>query len=215
LKPYAGACDAYLRVSSRSQSLATQRAAIKKAAAARGDKIDMWHEEKRSGAKLARPVLDKVRELVRLGNIRKLYVFRIDRLTRSGIRDTLAILEEFHRGGCEVASLEDGFALEGPSAEVILAVMAWAAQMERLALGERISAARARVEAAGGRWGRPSRVAELLATRIRMAREAGDSIRELAARFKVPRSTVAAVLSGKGAYGGAAKKPAKKGPRGR
>jgi DNA invertase Pin-like site-specific DNA recombinase len=36
--------------------------------------------------------------------------------------------------------------------------MAWAAKMERTAINDRISAARERVEAEGGRWGRPSRV---------------------------------------------------------
>ena len=54
--------------------------------------------------------------------------------------------------------MADGFSLDGPAAEVVLAVMAWAAKMERLAIAERISAARERIESEGGRWGRPSRV---------------------------------------------------------
>jgi hypothetical protein len=39
-------------------------------------------------------------------------------------------------------SVSDGFALDGPAAEVILAVIAWAAKMERLAIAEHIRAAR-------------------------------------------------------------------------
>ncbi|MGO9834567.1 MAG: recombinase family protein [Polyangiaceae bacterium] len=39
---------AYIRVSSRTQDHATQRAAIERAAAARGDSITTWYSEKRS-----------------------------------------------------------------------------------------------------------------------------------------------------------------------
>lgn len=202
---------AYIRVSSRSQNFATQRDAIVRAAAARDEHLGHMFEEKRSGGKLARPVLDEVRQLVRDGRIRCLYVYRLDRLTRSGIRDTLATLDELRQNGCRVVSISDGFDLDGPAADVVIAVMAWAAQMERLALGERIAAARARIERAGGAWGRPSRVAPELVERIRKAK---GTVRELAARFKVPRSTVSAVLSEKGPYKraarGAAKKPARK-----
>ena len=81
-----------------------------------------------------------------------MYVFRLDRLTRSGIRDTFELVEELRGHGIEIVSVADGFDLNGPAAEVVLAVMAWAAKMERLALGERVAAARERVEAAGGSW---------------------------------------------------------------
>ncbi len=201
---------AYVRVSSRSQDLASQKDAIAKMANARGDKVDVWYEEKRSAAKLARPELDRVREIARLGGIRKLYVFRLDRLARSGIRDTLGLLEELNANGCQVVSVADGFELGGVAGDVVVAVMAWAAEMERLALGERISAARARVEAKGGRWGRPARVGEKLVSRIRAAK---GTVRALSQRFKVPRSTVGEVLSGKGAYAAKKKRPIKAAPK--
>lgn len=201
---------AYIRVSSRSQDTATQRESISRAAAARGHQIGLWSEEKRSGAKLDRPELTKIREAVKAGDVRKLYVFRLDRLTRSGIRDTLEILEELNIYGCEVVSVADGFDLAGPAANIVVAVMAWAAEMERLALGERIAAARARVERAGGRWGRPSRVEAHDVASIRARHKKGDTIRAIAQAVKVPRSTVAAVLSEKGAYARAVAKPLKK-----
>lgn len=73
---------AYLRVSSRAQDFATQRAAIERTAKARGDSITEWRSEKRSGKLLARPELDRVRADARAGAISKLYVYRLDRLTR-------------------------------------------------------------------------------------------------------------------------------------
>lgn len=184
---------AYVRVSSKAQDHATQRAAIERAATARGDTVAHWYGEKRSGKTLARPELDRLRADVRSGHVRKVYVFRLDRLTRSGIRDTFELIEELRNAGCEVLSVADGFDLNGPAAEVVLAVMAWAAKMERLAINERISAARERVEAEGRSWGRPRRMNEAQIAKVRALKAAGRSIREISAAIKVPRSTVARV----------------------
>jgi DNA invertase Pin-like site-specific DNA recombinase len=132
--------------------------------------------------------------------VRRVYVFRIDRLTRSGIRDTLQVVDEFRAHGCELCSVADGFNFSGPGSDVVLAVIAWAAQMERNALGERISAARARIEAAGGRWGRPRKVDPGTLERARALRAKDHTIREIAAALKVPRSTLARALSQNGHY---------------
>jgi DNA invertase Pin-like site-specific DNA recombinase len=181
----------YMRVSSRAQDLAMQRAAIHKAAAARGDKVEAWFSEKRSGKLLSRPELDRLRAEVRAGRVKRLYVFRLDRLSRSGIRDTFEVIEELRANSVQVVSVSDGFALDGPAAEVVLAVMAWASKMERLAINERISAARERLAAEGRPWGRPPRLSKGECVRLRALRKEGRSIREIAVAMKVPRSTVA------------------------
>ena len=191
---------AYIRVSSKTQTFATQKAAIIQAATARGDTIGHFYEEKRSGNSLDRPKLAELQGDAQAGKVVKLYVFRIDRLTRRGIRDTLAIVEDFQRHGVTLVTVADGFDLEGPTAAVILAVMAWAAQMERQALGERISAARERVEAAGGRWGRPRRLDPGTLARAVKMRADKMTIREIAVALKIPRATLAGALSGKGHY---------------
>jgi len=119
-----------------------QKAAVERAAAARGDTIEVWYTEKRSGKMLARPELDRLRADARAGRVERVYLFRLDRLTRSGIRDTFEAVEELRAAGTDIVTIADGFSLNGPAAEVILAVMAWAAKMERLAINERIAAAR-------------------------------------------------------------------------
>lgn len=127
--------------------------------------------------------------------MRRLYVFRVDRLTRTGIRDTLAIVDELRRAGVELVSIADGFDLQGPAAEIILAVMGWAAQMERAALGDRISHARERVAAAGGKWGRPRLVSRELAEKaLHLRVNEKRSVRQIAIALKIPRSTVADTL---------------------
>lgn len=186
---------AYVRVSSRSQDLASQQDAIRRAARARRHRVGRWFHEKQSGRSLQRPELGELRAAVRAGEVRTLYVFRLDRLTRSGIRDTLALLEELRGAGCELVTVADGFDLAGPAADVVIAVMAWAAQMERLALGERIAAARVRVEAAGGRWGRPRRVAAGTEAKVLELAAKGRSVRQIAVATKVPRTTVQRTLA--------------------
>lgn len=187
---------AYIRVSSRAQDHSTQRASIERAAVARGDTISTWYAEKKSAKTMARDELRRMLADARAGLLRgrRLFLFRLDRLTRSGIADTLTTLEELRASGVDVVSVADGFDLSGPHAEVIVAVMAWAAKMERLATAERISAARERIEAEGGKWGRPVR---MMPDQIRQAvalRAGGRTVRAIAIALKVPRTTVAETL---------------------
>lgn len=195
------ATAAYLRVSTGKQDWKLQRDAIARACKARGDVIPkrLWFEDAKSGASIERPALQKLRAAVRAGSVGRLYIFRVDRLTRSGIRDTLQLVEEFRHAGCELVTLADGFDFNGPAAEVVLAVLAWAAQMERNAIGERIKAARVRIEAAGGRWGRPRSVDPATLERARKMRKT-KTLRQVAAALKVPRSTLGDALAGNGHY---------------
>ena len=187
---------AYVRVSSRAQTYETQRSAIERAAAARGDTITRWYEEKRSAKTLERVELALMRADARRGDISRIYVFRVDRLGRSGIRDMFEVVDELRSHGCELVTIADGFDLNGTGGEIVLAVLAWAAKMERFAIGERIAAARERVEADGGRWGRPRRLDRATVDKVVAARLAGDSIRTIARNHKIPRATVHAYLVG-------------------
>ncbi len=51
---------AYIRVSSRSQDHSTQRAAIERAALARGDEVSGWYSGKRSAMTMARAELKRL-----------------------------------------------------------------------------------------------------------------------------------------------------------
>jgi|GEM_PF-1214060 len=189
--------SAYIRVSSRAQNHKTQRAAIERAVRARGDRITVWYTEKRSARTTDRPELNRLRADARAGLVSKLYLYRLDRLTRSGIRDTFNLIDELHGHGCEIVTVADGFDLNGPAAEVVLAVLAWASKMERLAINERIADARERLEVEGRAWGRPPRMDTTTTERARELRRQGRTVRSIAMALKVPRSTVARSLSQK------------------
>jgi DNA invertase Pin-like site-specific DNA recombinase len=189
----------YLRVSSRAQDAASQRVAIEKAAAARGDTITDWFSEKRSGKVLARPELDRLRALVRDGNVKTIFCFKLDRLTRSGVADTYRVVDELRRAGCTLVAVADNLTIRAGSddivSETLVFALALAARLERAAICDRISAARERLEAEGRPWGRPPRLSEAECARLRTLRDQGRSERDIAVAMKVPRSTVARALA--------------------
>ena len=181
---------AYVRVSSRQQSLEAQKSAILKAASARGDEITDWYGEKASAYIGERAELAALRAAVRRGEHRKVYVFRIDRLSRSGVLSTFTIANEFKVAGCALVTVADSFELDSVAGPIILAVLATCAQMEREAMADRINAARERARAAGLDWGRP-RV--LLDDTIRIAAKrvaGGESVRKAAVELGVSHRTL-------------------------
>jgi len=188
---------AYLRVSSASQDLGMQRTAVERLAAVHGETIERWYMEKVSAATIARPELDRLRADVRAGYVSHLYIFRLDRLARTGIRDTFEIVEELRAHNCKLTTVADGFTLEGPAAEIVLAVLAWAAKMERLAINERIIAARERCRLQGKPWGRPRRMTPELVEKAKQLRQEGRSVRAIAVALKTPRSTIMRALAEK------------------
>jgi hypothetical protein len=104
--------------------------------------------------------------------------------------EALNCIEELRRAGVELVTVSDGFDLTGPASEMVLCVMAWAAQMERLATCERIAAARLRVEAEGGTWGRPRRLDDAQLAKVMALRRKGRSLRQIAVAMRTPLSTI-------------------------
>lgn len=181
---------AYVRVSSAAQTAASQRDAVSRACEARGCAIDVWFADTASGATLKRPGLAQVRQAARAGRLRELWVYRLDRLTRSGIADTLSLLRELRGAGCEVRSVADGLPdAKGPLGDILEAVLAWAAEVERVVIRERQDAARKRLEASGGAWGRPPRLTPERAAWFARQLE-HKSARALEVETGVSRSTI-------------------------
>jgi len=178
-----------------------QRHAIEQAAATRGDKITAWYAEKRSAKTTARAELQRLRDDVRAGVARKVYVFKLDRLVRTGVGDTFAVVDEIRKAGAALVAVADNLTIlankDDVTSEVLIFALGLAARLERTAINDRIAAARERVEAEGGRWGRPSRVDGPTRARAAQLRSEGKTVREIARALHVPRSTIARSLSPK------------------
>jgi DNA invertase Pin-like site-specific DNA recombinase len=92
----------YARVSTQDQNLDLQRDALKQASC---DKII---EDTASGGKTQRSGLDRVRELLRAGDV--LVVWRLDRLGRS-LRHLIELLTELEQAGIGFQSITEAIVL--------------------------------------------------------------------------------------------------------
>lgn len=185
---------AYIRVSSKAQDHSMQRDAIER----RGAKVERWYAEKASAKTTKRAELQRLLGDVRAGLVTSVWVFKLDRLTRSGVADTFAVVSELRKAGATLHLVADNVTIK-PGEDVVSDVMIFAlglaAGLERTAINDRISAARTRQEAAGLPWGRPSRMTPAeVTTAQRMATE-GRTIREIAAALGVPRSTIGRAIA--------------------
>lgn len=186
---------AYIRVSSASQDHAYQRRAIELAASARGEPVTRWYAETASGKSLERKELQKMRAALGNGELATVWVWRVDRLTRSGIADTLELVREIRESGAALRSVADGYAVDGgATGELLLAVMAWAAQLEREKIAENQTAARARMASQGRAWGRPA-LSETLANEACRMRSAGKYPREIAMALQISQTSVRRILA--------------------
>jgi site-specific DNA recombinase len=132
----------YARVSSEGQArgntIASQFAALHERAAADDAAVGPDHayvDEGRSGATLARPALERLRDAVASGEIDRIYVHAPDRLARRYAYQVL-LVEEFRRANVEVMFVNRPL---GGSAEddLLLQVQGVIAEYERARILER------------------------------------------------------------------------------
>ena len=144
----------YARVSSdgqaRGNTVASQLAALQERAKADAAAISPDHayvDEGRSGATLARPALERLRDAVAVGEMDRVYVHAPDRLARRYAYQVL-LMEEFRRAGVEVVFLNRAI---GGSAEddLLLQVQGVIAEYERARILERSRRGRRHAALAG------------------------------------------------------------------
>jgi site-specific DNA recombinase len=130
----------YSRVSTEDQrengtSLESQVAACEKYAVQNDYRVVETFKESRSGASLNRPMLDKVRQMVRDGVVEVVIFYALDRLSRDET-DTLILAREFRTHGaelkCATTPLEDT-----PQGQFLLTLLAAVGKLERAGILER------------------------------------------------------------------------------
>jgi DNA invertase Pin-like site-specific DNA recombinase len=172
----------YARVSTGSQSLATQDAALRTAGCGK------IYSEKESGAKTDRAELQKL--LTRLDEDDMLIVTRLDRLARS-TRDLLNTLDVISKAGAKFRSLNDPWADTcTPHGELMVTILAGLATFERHLILARTAEGRHRAKVRGVHMGRPSKLTPHQRREAVTRREAGEALTEIARTFDVSHSTI-------------------------
>lgn len=180
---------AYLRVSGRRQETEQQRRDLLQAAKARGLQITRWYAETITGRTLKRPALAQLRADAKAREVSILFAWSLDRLSRSGVLDSLSLLKELEACGCTVISLKDPIPEPGaPHRDLVLSVLFWVAEQESRRRSERVKSALARLKADGVKLGRRPRDVDV--DRVSELRKAGRTWRSIAKAIKVPKATI-------------------------
>ncbi len=178
----------YLRVSTDEQAnsgagIAAQRAAILAEAQRRGwSEADVqWIEDAGySGKDTRRPGIRLALEVLKRGDAAGLVVAKMDRLSRS-LLDFTQIMAEAQRQGWALVALDCPADPSTPTGEAMASILATFSQLERRLIGQRTREALAIKRAEGVRLGRPRVLAAEVVARVVREREAGRSLRAIAA----------------------------------
>ena len=151
----------YARVSSQRQAegatIDSQIAALLDRIVADGlpvDTVQQFLDDGYSGATLMRPALERLRDLMYLSGIDRLYVLSPDRLARSYLHQAV-LMEEFHKRQVEVVFLSQPPTASSSEANLLLQMQGVIAEyerekiLERTRRGQRHSARQGRVSALG------------------------------------------------------------------
>jgi site-specific DNA recombinase len=130
----------YARVSSEEQategtSLESQVAACRRYAAANGLNVVATFMEDWPAPTLARPELDRLRDLVATNELAAVIIYKLDRLSRD-TADTLALLKEFKAHSVELRSATVAIE-DSPEGKMMLTMLAAIAEYERTQIIER------------------------------------------------------------------------------
>jgi DNA invertase Pin-like site-specific DNA recombinase len=94
-----------------------------------------------TGRNIKRPAFQQMMKDALYHRFDSIIVWKMDRLSRGGIRETYNILDTFKRYNITVISVTESFLnTNNPTSELILAVLSWASQMESKNISERVSA---------------------------------------------------------------------------
>lgn len=183
----------YLRVSTLDQDPESQGREVRAFVAARSwESVETYQDLGISGAKARRPALDRLLKDSWRGRFQAVVVWDLSRMARSTL-NALQLLQEFQQMKVRLIAVKQTFDTDTPLGRAFFTLAAMFAELEREILIERVRAGMARARAEGKRIGRPERRVNL--EELRRLRGERFSIRQIARRMGVPRSTVAKRLA--------------------
>jgi DNA invertase Pin-like site-specific DNA recombinase len=170
----------YARVSTAGQTLATQKALLKKAG------VDRIQAEKVSGVASKRPAFERVLDDLEAADT--LVVTKLDRLVRSTL-DLLRIIDRIGKAGASFRSLGDPWADTTSShGRLMLTILGGIAEFERSLILQRTHGGRARALADGVRFGRKPKLTKHQAREALKRVAASESLRTIALTYAVDHS---------------------------
>ena len=181
----------YMRVSSRSQKVTSQRREIERYLSANGMTEVRWFvDEGVCGAAMERPALEDLRKAVFLGTVDTVVVYALDRLARNAV-EGMTLIADWLKRGVRLVVITLRIDFSGEVGQMIASLLFHVAQMERTRIRERQAAGIAAARANGKRWGgRKPGTFKADPKRVLALRRRGLTNAEIAAALGVSTRTV-------------------------
>lgn len=186
---------AYVRVSTKDQNTAGQRAEIDQWRRGMGfdaDKVT-WYEDQESGTTLKRPAFDRLQADIFAGKIKTVIVWKLDRLSRR-LRDGVNLLADWTDKGVRIVVITQQLDLSGVIGRTIAALMLGLAEIELQHIKERQKAGIEAAKARGAYCGRQPGSLSAKPARAQQLAAKGLSLTEVGAALGVSARTVARYL---------------------
>lgn len=185
----------YIRVSTEGQRTDSQEVELKRYCRQRGWQNPAVYTDRISGAKTSRPQLDQLMQDMRAGKVKRLIVYKLDRLGRS-LTHLALILDEMNRLNVPLIASSQGIdtSADSPAGRLQLGVLMAVAEFERGIIKERVFAGLAAARQRGVQLGRPPTICGRVAE-IRKLKRTGLGLRAIARQLEMPPSSVHKALS--------------------
>lgn len=169
------------------QTIALQLRALEAAGA---DKV---FEENASGGRWDRPVLHRMLDQLREGDV--VVVWKLDRLSRS-LKDLLHILDKIETVGAGFRSLTEAIDTTTPAGRMMMQMVGSFAEFERAMIRERTSAGLAAARAEGRIGGRrPKLTSDQRADIVENVTSGRKTAAQMARLYKISEPTVSRILA--------------------
>jgi len=140
-----------------------------------------------------RPALDLLMKSATQRKFDMVMCWSIDRLGRS-LQNLVEILNELQAMKIDLFFLQQGMDTTTPSGRMIFSVFGAIGEFERNLIRERVIAGQKRAVANGVKIGRPSKMNDGMRSAIKLLREKGMGIKQIARELKVGIGTVYSVI---------------------
>ena len=187
----------YVRVSTYDQQkgLASQKRALAEYVRNHGLKPARLYTDVLSGASDTRPGFERLQRAIFEGKIHTVLVWKLDRISRKGIKQGISILTDWLDKGVRVVSVTQQLDFSGKVGELVASVLFAVAAMERENLRENTKRGLAAAKARGVKLGKRPK---LFAKDIVPMLKDGRSIAEIGEHFGKTRQAIHAALKREG-----------------
>ena len=184
----------YARCSTSDQFPDNQIIALKRLAQKNHDDVIFeFVDNGQSGIKRDREQLNVMLSTAQKGRFTTLYVSGIDRLSRS-VKDLIEVVDKLNGYGVRIVFMRETIDTETTTGRFFLTVLGSLYQMEREIMIERINAGINRAKNQGKHCGRPTKVNTSLISSVKLLRDKGVSIRDIAKTCQIGVGTTYKIL---------------------